>query len=103
MLRHLFDVDLGRVFFPTPDKGIFRIEHLPGFSKSAFLKDARGSIHFRKGVRANGSDPGVARSEFEERFGDFGGETFPLITRRDAVSDFGDAIGWRTGKTGHAD
>jgi len=75
---------LAGFFFPTPDKGIFRIEHLPGFSKSAFLKDARGSIHFPKGVRANGSDPGVARSEFEERFGDFGGETFPLITRRDA-------------------
>ena len=55
-------------------------------------------------MRANDSHPGIARCEIDERVGNFGCITFPLIIRRDAVSDFGDAVGTRrTRKTGHAD
>src|SRR6266508_5149977 len=91
--------------FPAPNRQIiFRIDCLTCFLEAAFFQDVGGSIGLRERVCADSLHVCVSRCEIDEGIRDFGCITTTLIWERNAVSNFGDAVGiGRTGKATHAD
>ena len=73
--------------FPAPDRTVFRIHHLPDVHKTAFPKDAGGSIQFRERMGPDHPDPLVGGCESHERAGGLRRIPPPLDRGHDAVGD----------------